>query len=319
MFLNFIFIFLGIFLLLKGADILVDGASNIAHKFNISEIVIGFTIISIGTSLPELIVSLTSSLKNYSDMAVGNVIGSNISNLFLILGICSLIKPLKLKDKTIKIEIPLVIFLTALFYILANNGDKKVITSFEGIILLLFCILFILYNIVITKMSFKTNSLKENKEAENILLKSILKIIIGIILLKYGGDFTVNNTSEVAIKLGISEKIVSLTILSFSTSLPELVTSVIAVLKNETDMAIGNIMGSNVFNIVLILGITSIIAPINYSVKYNNDIIIFLVGMILLLIMSSSNKKNNISKVEGIGYVSSYIIYILSLIYINLC
>ena len=131
MFVNIALIFIGIFLLLKGANFLVDGASNIAHKFKISEIVIGLTIVSIGTSLPELIVSLTSSLKNYSDITIGNVIGSNISNLFLILGVCSIIRPLKFKDKTIKIEIPLVIFLTALFFILANNGEQKIISRFE--------------------------------------------------------------------------------------------------------------------------------------------------------------------------------------------
>lgn len=319
MFVNIAFIFIGIFLLLKGANFLVDGASNIAHKFKISEIVIGLTIVSIGTSLPELIVSLTSSLKNYSDITIGNVIGSNISNLFLILGICSIIRPLKFKDKTIKIEIPLVIFLTALFFILANNGNQKIISRFEGSILLIFCILFILYNIIVTKKSIKSNLYKKDREIalENVLLKSSLKIIIGIVLLKYGGDFTVDNISELAIKLGISGKIVSITILSFSTSLPELITSIVAVLKKEIDMAIGNIMGSNVFNIVLIIGVTAIIKPIEYLTAYNNDIIVFLIGMIVLLLIPYINKNKQITKLAGIGYVASYLIYIIGLVYIN--
>ncbi len=319
MFINVALIFIGIFLLLKGANFLVDGASDLAHKFKISEIVIGLTIVSIGTSLPELIVSLTSSLKNYSDITIGNVIGSNISNLFLILGICSIIRPLNFKDKTIKIEIPLVIFLTALFFILANNGEQKIISRFEGSILLIFCILFILYNIVVTKKSIKNNLCGKDEKniMENVLLKSFLKIIIGIILLKYGGDFTVDNVSELAIKLGISGKIVSITILSFSTSLPELITSVVAILKGEIDMAIGNVMGSNVFNIVLIIGITAIIRPIEYLTEYNNDIIVFLIGMIVVLLIPYINKNKQITRLAGLGYVASYLIYIISLIYIN--
>lgn len=318
MIINFIFIFLGIFLLLKGAKLLVDGATDIAYRFNIPEIIVGLTIISIGTSLPELIVSLTSGLKNYSDMAIGNVIGSNISNLFLILGVCSIIKPLKFKDKTVKVEIPIVIFLTALLYILCNNGNEKQITQFEGLILLFFCILFILYNIFMAKINLKENICNKDKNLiENFLLKSILKIIVGIILLKYGGDFTVSSVSNLALKLGVSEKIISLTILSFSTSLPELITSIIAVLKNEIDMAIGNIMGSNVFNIVLIIGATAILTPINYSVSYNNDIIIFLIGIVFLWIIPFLSEKKIMNRWGGAIYIASYLLYMISLVYIN--
>ena len=147
MIINFLLIFLGFFLLSKGADFLVDGSSLIAKKFHIKEIVIGLTIVSIGTSMPELMVSLTSAMTNHSDMAIGNVVGSNISNLFLILGICAIIKPLRFQEETVRLEIPIVIFLTALLYILGNNSNEKIITKFEGLILVTFFVLFIFYNI----------------------------------------------------------------------------------------------------------------------------------------------------------------------------
>lgn len=334
MILNLLFIILGLILLIKGADFLVDGSSEVAKKFHIPEIIIGLTIVSIGTSLPELMVSLTSALKNHSDLAIGNVVGSNISNLFFILGACAAIRPLKFKDKTITIEIPLVIFLTALLYIFGNNGNQKIITKTEGLILLIFCSLFILYNIIIAK----TNSKKSNNnmkglyddlystvdiEYKNVIredntVKSMMKIIIGVIALKFGGDFIVNNASSIASSLGVSEKMISLTVVSFCTSLPEFITSITATLKNEVDMAIGNIMGSNVFNIVLIIGVTAIINPIAYSISYNRDIIIFLGGMIALAIIPFIGEKNKISRWGGIGYVISYISYMASIIYVNL-
>lgn len=339
MIINLLFIILGIFLLIKGADFLVEGSSEIAKRFHIPEIIIGLTVVSIGTSLPELMVSLTSALKNHSDIAIGNVVGSNISNLFFILGACAAIRPLKFKDKTITIEIPLVIFLTALLYVFGNNGNEKVITKGEGLILLLLCILFILYNIIIAKGSSQkdisnideTNLYDDlyntldgdigrfNKEGKNInIAKSIIKIIIGIVGLKFGGDFIVNNASIIASDMGVSEKMISLTIVSFCTSLPEFITSVTATLKNEVDMAIGNVMGSNVFNIVLIIGITAFINPIVYSLSYNKDIIIFLAGMIALGVIPFIGEKNKISRWGGIGYVISYLSYMASIVYVNL-
>lgn len=335
---NLFFIFIGLFLLIRGADFLVDGSSEIAKRFHIPEIIIGLTIVSIGTSLPELMVSLTSALQKHSDMAIGNVVGSNISNLFFILGACAAIRPLKFKDKTITIEIPLVIFLTALLYIFGNNGNAKIITKVEGLILLIFCSLFILYNIIIAKTSsqkeididenrlyddlystFNDSDERFTKEYKNInIAKSIIKIIIGIVGLKFGGDFIVNNASKVASDMGVSEKMISLTIVSFCTSLPEFITSVTATLKNEVDMAIGNIMGSNVFNIVLIIGVTALINPIVYSLSYNKDIIIFLGGMIALGIIPFIGEKNKISRWGGIGYVISYLSYMASIVYVNL-
>lgn len=319
MILNFILIIVGFALLVKGADYLVDGASSIAKKFHIKEIVIGLTIVSIGTSMPEFVVSLTSSLNNHSDMAIGNIVGSNISNLFFILGACAALRPLKFKEQTVRLEIPLVIFLTALLYLFGNNGPENIITRQEGFILLIFCLLFILYNIFMAKKGndIENSNPNETLEGEKIYI-SIFNILIGIIALKFGGDFVVDNSSALALKMGISEKIVSLTIVAFSTSLPELITSINATLKGEVDIAIGNIIGSNILNIVLIIGATALISPIAYSISYNKDIIIFMLGMLALGIIPFVGEKNKISRISGITYVFSYFSYMMSLIYVNL-
>lgn len=317
MILNIIFIIVGFFLLVKGADLLVDGSSRIARKFNVKEIIIGLTIVSIGTSMPELIISVTSALKNQSDFAIGNILGSNISNLFFILGVCSIIKPLLFKKQTVKIEIPFVIFLTALLYIFGNNGDYHLITELEGIIFIVFCVLFTIYNIFISK-NINNSEMEKNKNKDIKLSKSFLLIMIGIILLKFGGDFVVDNASRIATLLGISERVISLTIVAISTSLPELITSALATYKGEIDLAIGNIIGSNILNIVLIIGIMAIINPIPYSVSFNKDLMIFLIGMIFLFIVPFIGEKYKIERVSGFIYLISYFIYISSLVFYNI-
>ena len=317
MILNIIFIIVGFFLLVKGADLLVDGSSRIARKFNVKEIIIGLTIVSIGTSMPELIISVTSALKNQSDFAIGNILGSNISNLFFILGVCAIIKPLLFKKQTVRIEIPFVIFLTALLYIFGNNGDYHLITELEGIIFIVFCVLFTIYNIFISK-NINNSEMEKNKNKDIKLSKSFLLIMIGIILLKFGGDFVVDNASRIATLLGISERVISLTIVAISTSLPELITSALATYKGEIDLAIGNIIGSNILNIVLIIGIIAIINPIPYSVSFNKDLMIFLIGMIFLFIVPFIGEKYKIERVSGYIYLISYFIYISSLVFYNI-
>lgn len=317
MILNIIFIIVGFFLLVKGADLLVDGSSRIARKFNVKEIIIGLTIVSIGTSMPELIIGVTSALKNQSDFAIGNILGSNISNLFFILGVCAIIKPLLFKKQTVRIEIPFVIFLTALLYIFGNNGDYHLITELEGIIFIVFCVLFTIYNIFISK-NINNSEMEKNKNKDIKLSKSFLLIMIGIILLKFGGDFVVDNASRIATLLGISERVISLTIVAISTSLPELITSTLATYKGEIDLAIGNIIGSNILNIVLIIGIMAIINPIPYSVSFNKDLMIFLIGMIFLFIVPFIGEKYKIERVSGYIYLISYFIYISSLVFYNI-
>lgn len=323
MLLNIIMIIIGFVLLIKGADFLVDGASEIAKRFHIPEIVIGLTIVAIGTSMPELVVSVTSALEGHSDLAIGNVVGSNIANMFLILGVCSIIRPLVFKKETRLFEIPFTVLATILLFFLCINGTGEqinTITREEGIILLVFCILFIIYNLIMAKKGEdfdKEDRILEirTEEAKQVpLWEALFGIVIGIVGLKLGGDLVVNNSVEIAKILGISEKLISLTIVAFSTSLPELITSIAATRKGETDMAIGNILGSQLFNILLIIGVSAALTPINYSKSYDSNIILLIVGSIVLGLFPFVGKKNEMTRSNGIVFVLTYIVYLISIV-----
>lgn len=310
MFFYIVFIILGFFLLIKGADFLVDGASDVAKKFRIPTIIIGLTIVAIGTSMPELMVSSTASLEGHSDMSIGNIVGSNIANLFFILGVCSIIKPLKFQIETERKENFITIFATILLFFFGNNTKQNIITRIDGIILLGCAIIFMIYNIIRAKK--ERESLIEFEKKEQIsIFKAIFGIILGIFALKMGGDVVVTYSSKIARILGISEKIISITILAFATSLPELITSVSATLKGETDMAIGNIIGSQIFNIFLIIGVSAILSPINYSVHYNLDMIVLIFGTIVFAIFPFVGKKHYMSRLNGLIFVIVYILYII--------
>ena len=322
---NIIFIIIGFVLLIKGADFLVDGASEIAKRFHIPEIVIGLTIVAIGTSMPELVVSVTSALEGHSDLAIGNVVGSNIANMFFILGVCSIIRPLIFKKETRLFEIPFTIFATIMLFFLCINGSGEqinIITREEGIILLVFCVLFIIYNLIMAKKGEefdKEDRILEIRTGDNKqvpLWESLFGIVIGIVGLKLGGDLVVNNAAEIAQILGISEKLISLTIVAFSTSLPELITSIAATKKGETDMAIGNILGSQLFNILLIIGASATLAPINYSTSYNSNIMLLIVGSIMLGLFPFIGKKNEMTRENGVIFVLTYIVYLISIVYL---
>ena len=323
MLLNIIMIIIGFVLLIKGADFLVDGASEIAKRFHIPEIVIGLTIVSIGTSMPELVVSVTSALEGHSDLAIGNVVGSNIANMFLILGVCSIIRPLVFKKETRLFEIPFTILATILLFFLCINGTGEqinTITREEGIILLVFCVLFIIYNLIMAKKGEEFDKedrileIRTEEDKQVPLWESLFGIVIGIVGLKLGGDLVVNNSVEIAKILGISEKLISLTIVAFSTSLPELITSIAATKKGETDMAIGNILGSQLFNILLIIGVSAALTPINYSKSYDSNIILLIVGSIILGLFPFVGKKNEMTRGNGIVFVLTYIVYLASIV-----
>ena len=320
MFVNIILVLIGFVLLVKGADFLVDGASNLAKKFNIPQIVIGLTIVAIGTSMPELVVSLNSAMNGYSDLSLGNIIGSNLVNLLFILGICAIIKPLPFSKGSIKFEIPFSITITILLFFFCINGNSSsqyILSQPEGIFFIVLCILFILYNFKISKQSKELyeNNLPTTIDEKNLtVLQSLAFILIGILGLKFGGDFVVNGSIEIATILGISEKLIGLTIVAIGTSLPELFTSVVATRKGETDIAIGNILGSQIFNILLILGISSIICPINYSISYNKDLILLIISSGLLALYPFIGMKNHMTRGNGILFVSIYVVYIITLI-----
>ena len=317
MFVSILLILIGFVLLIKGADFLVDGASSVAKKFHIPEIIIGLTIISIGTSMPELFVSITSALEGYSDMSIGNVLGSNICNLFLILGLSSLLKPVAFKRETRLIEIPICLVITIIFMIICNMGQD--VSRLDGIILAILFALFIGYTIV---MAFKGEKFDKEDNAEDTAtgedkksstLKDIIYIILGIIALKFGGDLTVENSVKVAEAFNLSEKIISVTILAIGTSLPELVTSVSAALKGKSDIAIGNILGSCIFNMLLIVGVSSIITPIQYNLSYNKDLLILTTGTLILALFPIIPPKNKMSRMNGLTYLALYVAYMVGL------
>lgn len=305
---NIIGIVIGFILLIKGADLLVDGASAVAAKFGIPKIIVGLTIVAIGTSMPELMVSASAALEGFSDLSIGNVVGSNIANLLLILGICAIINDLPFKKSTAKIENPFMLIVTVILLFMANNDNTHIISRTEGIILIIICILYLAYNIYMAK---KTDTSEEESEVEMSVSKALIYIIIGIIALKFGGDFVVDNTTTLATAIGISEKLISVTLVSVATSLPELVTSITATRKGVVDIAIGNIIGSNIFNIILILGISSIISPINYAVSYNFDLILLIVMCAIFLIIPFIKKRYKMVRYQGFIFVTIYALYVL--------
>ena len=312
-FLYIVLIILGFALLIKGADFLVDGSTKVAKKFRIPEMIIGLTIVAMGTSMPELVVSFTSAMEGYSDLSLGNVVGSNLVNLLFILGICAVIKNVAIKEETKKFEIPVNIIVTVVLLLLCNFGMQQAgISRIEGLILLGLFAIYICYLILKAK---KERVEEENTSTEDIsIVKSIVAIVIGIVGLKFGADFVIDNSVKIAEMIGISEKIIGLTIVAVGTSLPELVASVTALIKGEEDLAIGNVLGSNIFNILLILGVSSLISPIVYNLTYNFDIILLLISTLLLLAYAFIGKKNEITRLKGAIFAVIYIIYVIVLI-----
>lgn len=307
-----ILIIIGFILLIKGADILVDGSSAVAKKLHIPEIVIGLTIVSIGTSMPELFVSTTSAIEGHSDISIGNIIGSNICNLLLILGLSAIIRPVKFQKQTKIIENPMSIILTIMFLIICNT--EQYISRAEGLILIILFIIFLIYTIMMGIRSQKNMVLLELEDTKNIsLIKNVSLIILGISILKIGGELVVDNAQEIARMLNVSEKIIGLTIVAVGTSLPELVTSVTAAIRGESDIAIGNIVGSNIFNMLLIIGLSALIQPINYNITYNYQMMVLFTGMILMMIFPFMKPKDKLSRIEGIIFVILYLINLIVL------
>ncbi len=316
MLLSLFLIVLGFVLLIKGADFLVEGSSSIAKRFHIPEIIIGLTIVSIGTSMPELFVSTTSSIDGYSDMSIGNIIGSNLCNLLLILGLSAMIRPIKFQRETRLIEMPMCLIITIIFMIFCNTSGT--IQKSEAIILIFLFVMFIIYTIIMGKKGEqfdKDDSIieiqTENKQSS--MVKSIILIVIGIIGLKIGGDLTVENALVIARGFNVSEKIIGLTILAIGTSLPELVTSATAAIKGNSDIAIGNIIGSNIFNILLIIGVSALISPLTYNFTYNIQMVILIIAMLVLALFPVIPPKNEMSRFNGAVYLILYVIYMIIL------
>ena len=309
MLLNIIFLVIGFIILIKGADLFVDGASGIAGNFKVSKVLIGLTIVAFGTSAPEFAVSIKSLLINSGDMVLGNVIGSNILNILLILGLSALVHPLKVKNNTVKKELPIILMITCAFAVLLSDNffAKNIVNSFprgDGLVLILFFGVFMYY--LISMMRNKVDDSEDN--ALPSLKKSVVLTIVGLIGIVLGSNFVVDSASGLAKIIGISERMISLTIVAIGTSLPELVTSVTATKKGEYDIAIGNVVGSNIFNIGVVIGIPTAliggIASINFSYI---DIAVMIVSALLLFLFSLNDRK--ISKKEGAIFLIIFVIY----------
>ena len=304
---------LGLLLLIKGGDWLVTGSSALARKYGISELVIGLTIVAFGTSAPELVVSSLAAINHHPEIALGNVIGSNNFNLFVILGVLGIIAPLAVQKTTIRIEIPVSLAAALLLLLLANNffaNDALIISRWDASLLLICFVAFILY-IWKTIKKEDVNLSSNSNETTRKPIRSIALILGGLVALMLGGKWVVNSSVDLARYFNISEKVIGLTIVAMGTSLPELFTSIIAIRKNSTDIAIGNVIGSNIFNIFLILGVGGIIRPIEYSIAFNTDLILLMVGTVLLLLAMFTGKKRELDRWEAFILLGIYIAYMV--------
>lgn len=306
-------------MLIKGADLLVDGSSSIAKRYGLPDMVVGLTIVSFGTSLPELIINILSSMQGQSELAIGNVFGSNVANLLLILGVTALICPLPIKRNTILTEIPFSLIATLLVGFLANATliDKRpelYISRTDGAILLFFFLLFMVYIYNIAKTN-KDDELPEEDKTELMPMgKSILFILLGVVGLFVGGKWVVDGAVGMAQSMGLSESFIGLTVVAIGTSLPELVTSAMAAYRRNIDIAVGNVVGSNIFNLLWILGISALINPLPFDVVNNDDIVMMILASTLLIIAMPIGKRNAIDRWNGVFFLVTYFGYIIYLI-----
>lgn len=305
---------LGFVILIKGADWLVNGASSLAKKHNVSDLAIGLTVVAFGTSAPELVVNVFASIQGHEAIVFGNIIGSNNFNLFIILGVAGLITPLVVQSSTVRKEIPLSFIAIIFLFLLANNfflSDKQIMSRIDGLILLTMFGLFLYY--VYSQLKSDPEE-KVNMDLVHSHGKIWVLIIIGLTGLVIGGRLVVTSAIGMATALGVSEKIIGLTIVAAGTSLPELATSVVAALKKNNDIAVGNIIGSNIFNIFLILGISSVIKPLGFDQAFNADIYILAFGTIVLLAFMFTGKKKRLDRWEAAILLAVYVAYTVRLI-----
>ena len=316
---DFIILIIGFFLLIKGADIFVDGASSIAKKIGIPSVIVGLTIVSLGTSAPELAVSLISSFNGNNGIAVGNVLGSNLFNTLVVLGGTAIVAPLLIKKSTIErdyIATLVVTILTCFLIFGLVPKSENMLSRISGIILLVVCVV---YMFILVKAAKKDSVKDEENTSEIKMSKNILLSLIGVVGIVFGGNLVVDSATNIAYALGMSEKLVGLTIVAVGTSLPELVTSIVAALKGENDIALGNVLGSNIFNLVLILGASATITPIAVSGVMIIDFIILIAVTLFIGALIFFNKKDEkrLGRLEGIILVGIYVAYLAYIIMRN--
>lgn len=281
-FVQVLLLVVGFVMLVKGADWFVEGASKLAEKFGIPQLVIGLTIVAIGTSLPEAAVSVSAAVKGSAEITIGNVVGSNILNILLILGISSLISPLMVQKSTIKYEIPMVVGVS--IALAALGLSDGIVGRLDGVILLLGMALYLLYLLQMSKKGQAVIEEGEKSDSDDSIWKLLALIVVGGVLIVWGSDITVDAATELARIFGMSERLIGLTIVAFGTSLPELVTSATAAVKGKADIAVGNIVGSNLFNILFVVGISAVITPVIYQGDFLVDSVVCVLAAVLLWI-----------------------------------
>jgi cation:H+ antiporter len=314
--LTYILFVIGFVLLIAGANLLVEGSASIAKKLNISSIVIGLTIVAFGTSAPEFIVNIFASIQGNTDIAIGNILGSNIVNILFILGVSAVIFPLATKENTVWKEIPLSLLAAILLGVMVNDtlidgGTFSGITRIDGIIFLAFFIIFLYYTFGISKVTGENTDL-EIKEMS--YMKSSLYIVGGLSGLIFGGKWIVDGAIKIAEGFNVSQSLIGLTIVAIGTSLPELATSAVAAYKKQSDIAIGNVVGSNIFNIFFILGFSALIRPLPFSKTSDIDIIMTIFSSLILFLIMFIGKKHTIERWQGITMIIIYIGYVAYLI-----
>ena len=314
--LTYILFVVGFVLLISGANLLVEGSASIAKKLNISSIVIGLTIVAFGTSAPELIVNIFASVQGNTEIAIGNILGSNIVNILLILGISAIIYPLATKENTVWKEIPLSLLAAILVGVMVNDllidgGTFSGLTRIDGIVLIAFFIIFLYYTFGISKVSGENTDL-EIKDMS--YMKSSLYIVGGLLGLVIGGKWIVDGAIKIAEGFNVSQSLIGLTVVAIGTSLPELATSAVAAYKKQSDIAIGNVVGSNIFNIFWILGLSAVINPLPFSKDSVIDIIMTIVASLILFLIMFIGKKHTVERWQGVIMILIYIGYVAYLI-----
>jgi len=335
-FLNILFLVIGMVLLIKGADFFVSGASTVAKKLKVPSIFIGLTIVALGTSLPELSVSIVSAISDNIDISVGNIVGSNLFNMLFVLGLLSLFSPVSMNKSTNKIDFPFLIAITGVLLLfgldsILDGASENILSRTESILLIVLLVLYL------SILIFNANRTRKRKKKQEIYLKKnnieipheeteekdlkiwqiVLYLILGLGAVVFGGECVATTAEYLALKMGMSEALVGLTIVAFGTSLPELVTSVVAAKKKENDLALGNVVGSNIINISLILGSVGLISQAPISTVILTDIAILFVSTIIFVICCVQRSK--ISKTEGIIFLSMYVAYLIFAIIRNYC
>lgn len=310
---EYLFLLLGMVILIYGAHLLVQGASSFAKMLNIPNLIIGLTVVAFGTSFPELIINVFASYNGQSDLAVGNVVGSNIINVLLVIGLAAVVKPLQIQNYTVRYELPFALLAMALLFVVANDGlinqtATSTLHRSDGIIFLSFFLIFIYYTFVVTTNSHDHQEGHDVKEMSK--TKSTIFILLGMTGLYFGGEFIVDSATKLATDWGLSQVVIGILVVALGTSLPELATSVVASFKGNADMAIGNIVGSNIFNVFLVLGVSATISPIDFNPSINLDLLVAFLSTLLLFIFVFTGKGRRVDRVEGSIFLVLYFSYV---------